>query len=162
MGLDKGLVISGAVPAAQMTDDQLAAQIVRDELWVSNYRDVAVLIDVQDDSKLGITEDDVRTKVELRLRQADIRPHPLVEHGKVGPRTWVFVQVKTFESAVALRIDFCRYVSWILANGSPASQSVSTWSADRLGIHGDNRAYVLSGINDQMDIFLNAYLKANQ
>jgi hypothetical protein len=165
MGLLIGLVICGAVPATAQTTEQLAAQIEKESLWVSNYRDVIVRISVQDDSKLGITEDDVRTKVELRLRQAGIRPHPTVEfkNGTLFPEAWVLVQVSTIESAFWLRIDVGRHVSWPLPNDSPAGQLAFLWSTPgRLGIHGHNRAGILSLVGDEMDTFLNAYLKANQ
>jgi hypothetical protein len=157
------LVLCGAVPAApQTTEDQVTARIDKESLWVSNYKDLIVSIDVQDDSKLGITEDDVRTKVELRLRQAGIRPHPTAAEGlKVGASGWVLVVVKTFESAFSFQIEFGRSVSWILPNGSPARQLAFLWFRDRLGI-GHDRAFVLSAVGDEMDKFLNAYLKANQ
>jgi hypothetical protein len=146
-----------------MKDDQLAAQIEKENLWIRNYRDVVVAIDVDDDGKLGITEDDVRTKVELRLRQASIRPHLSSEDWtKIGGNGWVSVQVRTLGAAFSLDVIFMRDASWILPNSSPASHLSAVWSKGTVGVHGHDRAFVLSSVVDAMDHFLNAYLKANQ
>ena len=46
------------------------------ELWVDDYKNLPILIeDLSSDAEdLGLTEDRVQTKVELRLRQAGMRP----------------------------------------------------------------------------------------
>src|SRR5437867_12874304 len=73
-------VIAGsAVSAFAQTSDATAHAIAnireRDGLRVKNYEALDVYISLNDETtKLGITGDTVRTRVESRLRQANIQP----------------------------------------------------------------------------------------
>ena len=120
------------------------------------------MIDGEGGNELGITEDDVRTKVELHLRQAGIRPH-LVEKGGIETEPSVFAQVLTYKSAFVVQIVFRRAVSWTLPNGRSTGQWwLSPWSKQFIGVQEHDRVGVLSEVGELMDKFLNEYLKANQ
>jgi hypothetical protein len=71
------------------------------------------------------------------------------------------VRLEATPVASIIQIGFLRAVSWILPSGKTVEYVVPIWTTRSLA-YGSNRAIFLSGIDDAMDKFLNAYLKANQ
>ena len=153
------------VPAATQTktNSEIIEELDKRDLWVKNCKDLSVAVFVKDNSKLGITKEEIRTKVELRLRQANIRPREdMGSSEKMYDIPSLQVSVITVDSAFNVDIDFVRYVTWALPNGEITGYWHPTWKNGWTGIHLHDRAYLLSQIDDLMDSFLNAYLKANQ
>ena len=155
------VIIGYAVSASAQTANPIADAREREELWVTNYRNLAVVISLEDGvSEVGLTEDMVRTKVELRLRQANIRPsaRPV---GINDPQT-LLVSVSVVGQGFHIEIEFMRPVHWFLPDGTRADHMETVWIRGRTGTHASKPDFILSTIDKGLDQFLNAYLKANQ
>ena|SRR5215471_13059894 len=133
-------------------------------LWVRNYRNLNVVVFVEDGArKFGFTDDDIRTKVRLRLRQAQIRPLQTGSASELSEdQQTLEVDVQIVGLAFNVGLEFQRSVVCPLPNNGVANIVSPTWTYAVTGTHGHDRAYVLSGLDEALDTFLNYYLKANQ
>jgi hypothetical protein len=134
----------------------------QEDLWVKNYRNLNVLISLEDGvRKAGITEDTVRTKVELHLRQANIRPQTLRSISELSEdHQTLDVSVNVVGQAFGIEIGFLRNVVWTLPDGKIIRNFAATWNFGTTGT--GNSSFILSSLDEVLDRFLNAYLKANQ
>jgi hypothetical protein len=166
-----GVVLIVACASPALARRQRIIDHSKQELWVRNYKDLGLVVSVSKNALL--TEDAVRTKVELRLRQAGIRPVDLLHTQpspgvletlfSAGQGQTLYINVTLVRQAFSINLDFQRDVSWTLPDGTVNDSVTTTWtSSGTTGLHGSSSGYVMDALNEQLDEFLNAYLKANQ
>ena len=131
-------------------------------LWFKNYRDLEVSVSVHADGKLEITKDEIQTKVELRLREANIRPRKSIPASEIFDAPSLQVNLAVVGLACNIQIELQRFATWEAPDGSPGRNWVSTWEDATVGTHGNSRSSVMSHLDNLLDQFLNDYLRANQ
>jgi hypothetical protein len=75
---------------------------------------------------------------------------------------FLFVNVALLGQAFHVSLEFDREVTWTLPNGTKYDFVAQTWQVEALGTSGSDGSYVLSVLDQKLDEFLNAYIKANQ
>jgi len=121
-----------------------------------------VIEDLADDAP-GLTANQIRTSVELRLRQAGIR---LAD--ALGGVAYLYVQVNTtrafkpFDNTFGYNVHVA-FVQRVKVIQSGVDLLAETWSVDTLQITQNRNlgAMVRSSVNDHVDEFINAYLSVN-
>lgn len=119
--------------------------------------------------EVGLTEEQLQTDVELRLRQSGIRV--LTEKERLtapgGPFLYVNVNGHKAESGLhAFGISVALYQRVILERNGMKGGHVETWQRAAIGTRGhadgdSDAAFVRENVKDKVDEFLNAYLAAN-
>lgn len=146
-----------------------ATNAERDSL--SGVRTVCVLVESfsQKDREFGFDERDIKTTVELRLRQSGIKVDNKVSCASAIPHLYINIQSLPVETiagrfiVLALNIDVSFRQAATLDIGNKR-MFVNTWGkaylmlADINSIHNRSR----NGLNIMLDRFLNDYLAANQ
>jgi hypothetical protein len=113
----------------------------------------------------GLTRQQIRTDVELRLRKAGIRILTEAERVGMPGAPWLSVNVIVYlhpdTRLAAFRIDVSlQQLAFLATDGSRAL--VSTWSVGKTGIAGRRRLFDLrNDVKDQVDVFINAYLRVH-
>ena len=142
---------------------QLNSQTSSDsnELAIAEYKTLPILIEGNNDNNAAhLTKESVQTRVELRLRSAGLKP--VAASSTPIPARTLYVNVNIVGAGFDVDVKFYRYAFWIVAGDKSGSGMVSTWDTGTTGTHGNNETFILGVVERQMDIFLNAYLKANQ
>ena len=105
---------------------------------------------------IGLTEDAIRDRVELRLRGAEINS------GRIpGRNDYLYVSVRVYGPAYKIYVSFLRPVMYFV--GDREFESIgTTWSTQLFGTHGDSAAFIIDSLDSLLDRFLNEYLGANQ
>jgi hypothetical protein len=129
-------------------------------LEVENYRELEYLIENLSDGakKLRLTENRLQNKVELRLRQAGIKPSDGSQSFSANP--YLYVQANIGGRGFNVSVQFKRWMSYQVG-GRTFKKFAATWDTGVTGTTND-ADYVVGALDDALDIFLNAYLKANQ
>jgi hypothetical protein len=152
-----------AVPLqAQTAVRDTATPSEKAKLWVKDYRRLHVVVEDVPVNNIGLEADSIRTKAELRLRSAGIRPVSLAEY-KTDPSAdyYLWVQVNVVGAAYNINLSFNRITTWTLPNDRSFSFTASTWVTSGTGTQ-SRIGSVMEALDRNFDIFLNAYLKANQ
>ena len=160
-GIAVGLVVvaGGAVSAMAQTPTVSGKDdYSKNLLAVNDYEQLPIQVLLNADGKLGLTVDAVRAKVELRLREAHIQPLDPRTH----PEPTLRIIVTVVGQAFRCDLRFYRRAEWTLPNGKRFSGPVAAWAVEKTGTLGNNRNAILSNLDGSLDIFVNAYLKANQ
>jgi predicted phage tail protein len=125
---------------------------------VSGYRNLYVVIEKlsPDAQRIGLTDTVVRNRVELRLRAAGIKPVGTLERAD-----YLYVMIGVVGAAFSVEVTFDRSVTYF-DGASMREAAAATWSKSFLGTHGFNATYILGGVDQVLNDFLNAYLRANQ
>ena len=124
-------------------------------LEVENYENVGIFIEVSEND-FGLTDSMVQTKVELRLRQANLKPQ---EVNPMEPQMMIYVNL--VGGAFNVRALFVRPLVYFAGEESYFSLG-TTWENGILGTHAGSAGYILEALDLLLDSFLNVYLKANQ
>ena len=111
----------------------------------------------------GLTRDQIKADVELKLRLAGIKVLTDAEWDEEIGRPWIFVQPTVFEMtqypAFLYSINIKVFqIARLIRTGE--FDFVATWYRDFVGIT-SRLSRIRNTIKDQMDIFLNAYLSVN-
>lgn len=124
-------------------------------LEVIHYKRVELFVRLENEkSSFKLTEERIRTKCELRLRQAGLEP----VKSRVGGE-YFSVSIKIFPSTYGMTVSFLRPV--LFYGGTTYSKVAITWQKVIFGTHGDDENYIVNGLDEKIDSFLNEYLKAN-
>ena len=154
------LLISAAILLLLLISAPAGAQPEsKSGLETANYKYVAVGVErlTADEHKIGLTKDRIQTRVELRLRSAGLTP------GKASSKneTYLYVRVKLGGSAYSAAVEYKRQVVFITGNRR-YRYLATTWESASIGTHARSRVYIMNALDQNLDKFLNAYLKANQ
>jgi hypothetical protein len=128
-------------------------------LAVADYRNVRVEVGdmLPDAERIGLTADRVRTRVELRLRQAGLTPTD------AGRDEHLRVEVFVVGATYAWTIEFVRPVTFVINESLAGSSEASMWGGMNVGAtHGNSAAVVVESLDGALDRFLNDYLRVNQ
>ena len=164
MPTTRSLVVILAVCAAFVSSAidgraQTTIPIEKARLWVNDYQALHIVVEdlSQAEKDLGLTRERIQTKVELRLRQAGIRPR-----SQIGPSHYVYVRVSALGAMFHVDVKFDRFAEFTLPNGESYSMFVTTWTSSAMGTHGRDSEYIIGIVDQGLDEFLNEYPKANQ
>jgi len=104
---------------------------------------------------IGFSVDFIRAKVQSHLRKSGL------QHSKdCGQDGYLYVNLQVLKDAYAIKIQFKRIVNYHL-DSRVSSVLGSVWEINGMGHHGGVGDFVVSHILDKLDIFIAAYLKAN-
>jgi len=144
------LLISAPVGAQTLSDSGLET---------ANYKSVAVLVEglSADAGRLGLTEDRIQARVELRLRSAGLTPGNDFSKNE----TSLYVNVNVGSSAYSVAVEYKRQVVFITGNRR-YRYLATTWESASIETHARSRVYIMNALDQNLDKFLSAYLKANQ
>lgn len=136
------------------------------QMALRGLKGVSVLVEhiKPEAERLGITQDQIKTDVELRLRKAGIRVLAQTEKDKTPGMPYLYVNVTALISSEAglcvygIEVHLKEIVT--LARGLKASGSV--WDTGKIGSVGtQNIRKIRDGVGDLVDKFINDYLAAN-
>lgn len=129
-------------------------------LETANYKYVAVVIENlgTDAHSIGLTEDRIRTHVELRLRSVGLRPGKDVRKNKA----WLYVNIDVLASAFNIHVSYQREVGFTAGNRSYRHHAIAWKTVGHHGISVGNAAFIINALDIRLDEFLNEYLKINQ
>ena len=119
-----------------------------------------VVEDVDSDAaKDGLTTEQLRTDVELRLRRAGLK---VDSENYLLPYVYVRVQTINNEGLYACGVEVS-LTQWVTAKISHADVLAKTWSVNGIAIVGASKmsAGVRGNVADFVDKFLNAWLEVN-
>ncbi len=148
--------------SSALTDNQ---EGLRDIKGVFVYQSISPELE-----RLGLTEAQIKTDVELRLRKSGVRilaenpPSPKVEEFNKTPQPSQLIVTLT----ALTRRNICFFsvvveVREIVFRGNSFATDGSIWRVGGIGITDiKNMLEVRNVVNDQIDKFINNYLAANQ
>jgi hypothetical protein len=127
-------------------------------LEVSAPKRIFVIIEKIDEEgrSAGLSMELIRAKVELQLQRNGITPDK--EQSGDG---FLVVNVNTVGTAFHLGLSYHRMVSYT-SEGKTYQTVAGVWSKGVTGTFGKDSTFVLRTVADTMDMFINAYLKANR
>lgn len=114
----------------------------------------------------GLTQDQLQTDVELRLRKVGIRVLTKEEKARTPGSPWLYVRVNTLRGDTGLyaySIEVDLYQTVLLERDSSISTTTPTWATSTIatvGARGMPRS-VRGSVGDKVDQFVNAYLAMN-
>ena len=129
-------------------------------LEVADYRTVPYIVaGLSDDAaKAGLDLNRLRTRLELRLRQADLVPLDEV----IVPAAFLYLEVLVVGEAFSIELQFRRPVSFSDAGLEYRVSHASVWQVNFAGTHTNDAAFIIDVVDQGLDQFLNQYLKVNQ
>jgi hypothetical protein len=128
----------------------------RSGLEASNYKTVRLRILGKGLDKIGLTEDRIRTRCELRLKQADLTQVASDDPFDIHLGIWVTIVGRAFSVNAAFIRPY-----WFLANDQEYFRVGPTWESNQLGTHANDPNNVIQALDELLGEFLNEYLKAN-
>ena len=149
-----------------------SAQTAMDRKSLRGLQGIVVVVeDLHPDAERnGLTKSQVRTDVELKLRQAGIRVLATEESGKTPGSPYLYVNINTVKNDVlygalstyAFSLQVAVKQDVTLTRDSNLTGSATTWEAQTLGTVGaDNLSEVRKILGEVIDRFINDYLAEN-
>ncbi len=137
------------------SDDGLVAE---NGLETNDYRNVQILIEDldRDATTIGLSKQAIRTRVDLRLLESDLRP----ANARDNERPYLYVRVSVVGGANSIGVMYIRRTYF---DSPPYFYGVTaiTWDRSNTGTHDGSSASVLESLDDLLDVFLQDYLTAN-
>lgn len=108
--------------------------------------------------RIGLTEAQLGSKVELRLVSAGLLPG----NPRGSTDSYLYVRVVVVAEAFSCELQFRRSVEFVGAQNTRYSlPGASTWDRIMSGTHGGQAEYVVGVLDELLDQFLTDYLRAN-
>ena len=104
----------------------------------------------QDAADIGLTRDAIETAVRSRLRAARLYDADAV--------AYLYVNVHVVRRAFGKTLNYRKY---LFDPASDESRFATTWDIGSTGTHGGDGSYILSGVSQHMDEFIDEYLRVN-
>ena len=104
-----------------------------------------------DAAEMGLTKERIETLARSRLRAARIYRNSLFE-------TYLYVRITVISRAFATEIKFKKYLFDPI---SEENYHAPTWTAESVGTHGQNASFILQGLSELVDEFIDEYLRVN-
>jgi len=126
-------------------------------LEVVDYRNVPLVIEhlPGEAERIRLRDARIRTRAELRLRTAGLRP---VSHEGAH---FLYIKVNVVERAFQVTLEFKRPVSYAVTDDRTYTKIGVVWDADVTGTHANDPEYIISTLDTLLDRFINEYLGAN-
>ena len=143
---------------AQTHPEFPAAKPSLNGLETSDYKKLKIGIEQLNEAakRMGLTEERLRTRYELRLRQNGLEPVPVDDQ----KTEFVYIVLHVVGRAFHTKVEFGRPV--VFSSGKNLyTTSGKTWFRSETGTHGDDPEFIIQGLDSMFDEFLNEYLKAN-
>src|SRR5262249_2320246 len=99
----------------------------------------------------------VRTHTELRMRTAGLKP----SDSSVAER-YLYVDISVLRGVFDVQLSLIRDGHWSTPDNQVQSGFVIVWTKSIMGASSLGDAVILETLDKLLDVFLNAYLKANQ
>jgi len=130
-------------------------------LEIDNPSKVEVLIEsLGDDAKeAGLSESLILAKVNLRLRQNGLTP--VNREKKRQQDGYLYVQITVVNNAYSIGVAFRRPVFYPNNQLVIMRTTASTWREGGTGTFGKDKNFILSSLENHIDVFIDAYLSAN-
>jgi hypothetical protein len=109
---------------------------------------------------MGLSEDTLRTDVELKLRLAGIRVVPRTEGVKLPGHPYLYVQVSVTDSAHAASVDVQLNQDVLMVRNDQFVYGATTWNVGTT-ISNPNVQGIRDSVKDRVDEFLNDWLSVN-
>ena len=128
-------------------------------LEVSNPKIIPIrVLPIQGDTNnAAITTEQIKTKCEFKIRQMNLQPSDF--YNSENPYM-LEVSVMTCRRGFFIGLYFIRPVSYMVHNKN-YDKNATTWSTAFLGDYVYNPDYILSSLDELLEEFINAYVKAN-
>ncbi len=144
-----------SLPTAEELQLWAEKRIERFQLYNACRPLQVVVEDLDDDAKkIGLSEQRVHTAVEARLWAARLYTKSYQEADWAS----LYVNINVVSSAFNINVKYRKRTTDKYGEGGRAM----TWSTGGTGTHGRDADDVLSGLSEHVDIFLAAYLRANE
>ena len=123
------------------------------ELWNACKPTRLVVEDLSSDAaEIGLTEERIETLTRSRLRAARI-------YGNILSETHLYVRVSVTSRAFTTSVEFHKNLFDPI---SEENNYASTWqSGSFVGTHGQNAGFILQGLSELVDKFIDEYLRVN-
>ena len=178
-----GVLFGGLSCGGQQTDsnDLPSQKKVSEEIWgtgleVSNPKELPIVIDStpnndlidpidytkrfrEADKKTGLSEELIRAKVELQLLRNGIKSVDFLSGDNEFGHCF-YVNVYVHGPVHTVSINFRRLSEYTVEGRTYAFEAIS-WQKSGSGSHGGNSPRILKMLSNYVDIFINAYQKAN-
>ena len=127
----------------------------RFELW-NECRPVSLVVEglPDDATAIGLTENAIEVAVRSRLRSARLYSEDRVE----AAWSYLYVNVNVVSVAFGTTVKYKKYV-WDIATN--IEHAATTWESGSTGTHGNDSTYIVSGVAQHVDQFLDKYLWVN-
>ncbi len=153
---------SGGAPTGMLYDFWLNSDngwFGESGLETTDYRNLRIVVEGVSEksaSEIGLTRGAIQTRVELRLLESNLRPVDIMGVDK----PYLYVQVSVSGGGFSINLSFNRTVYF---DAPPVfyRHVGGTWKGGSVGTHGGSSAFILEGLDEQLDIFLRDYLTAN-
>ena len=158
-------IVGGVVAALLATVTPMHADDVQDRINLGRFQlwhacqPIDLLVESPDDDevKMGLTRESITTTVRSRLRAARLYR----ESTRPSPYLYVVINAlprdRGGDTAFSVRLEFRKH---FFDRISYRAGSASTWDTGAVG-WGD-AAYILSGVSQLMDEFIDEYLRVNE
>ena len=127
----------------------------RFKLWTECQPMQLVVEGLHDDAKKAdLTEDLIETAVRSRLRAARLYTTDLL-----SPHQYLYVRVNVLNFAFSTKIEFYKFLT------DPRNNETGfavTWDRGHIGTHGEDANYILGIVSQNVDTFIDEYLRVNE
>lgn len=132
----------------------------KEGLEVNESKTLYYALSLSNHSKMIVTEQEISSQVELRLRQLNIRPVSYLKTPRHPPYLHMIVNI--YDSGFNVHVNFRREVFFMIQDKIYRTDA-TTWSDGSSGRHdGNNPGFIMRIIIKYLDQFLTDYLKANE
>ncbi len=133
----------------------------QDELKISGYDTLKVIVEYlpTDLEEIGLSTERVQNKVELMAQSVGLKLRNPEDYSDKH----LYVRINGISRAFSVDIYFNREVAFFAGDdfNSLITRYASTWNNGTIGTHGGDASYVMDAVEQYVEEFLNAYLKAN-
>jgi len=134
-------------------------------LEIDNPKKVQVVIESLNDNakEAGLSESLILAKVNLRLRQNGLIPikwnsKNVNQLSYLNQVSYLYVNISVFNNAFNIGVAFHRPVFY---SNNQLVVIASTWRIGGTGTFGGDTNFILNGLENYIDVFIDAYLSAN-
>jgi hypothetical protein len=110
----------------------------------------------QDAERRGITPERIEARVNAILRKNSLKP---VDEGRTRDY-FLYVQVDVVGPAFDINVFFIRGICYYVGDQTKFTQG-RTWVHGTVGVSQSGKDYILDAVSEQTEVFVNAFLKAN-
>lgn len=108
--------------------------------------------------KIGLNEQIIKSKIELRLRQNGLIP--VDEKVGLDLHYYLYINIIVVKNAFSCDVEFTRTVIYMV-NEKTYVTFATMWIKSWTGTHGNNGLHIVDRALDLIDIFINEFLSVN-